>query len=160
MLAKINAEPVTVQCRIIFARMGTINTLLEKYDCHGIISCSHFFIVKTFIKGYKNLAFVECTWFDNNLLDRILKEGNINKLRFSDSQLENVVSSHLKTYKFDPKTEWTPKIYFDNAIGEVKAETIFQLRTAYNSDNLLTVKVSEQKFVRGVFHEVNYLIEF
>ena len=91
--------PIEVYVRIIFSRMGTINTLLERFDCH---------------------AFVECYWDDQRLYNLIIEEAKLTG--FSGIQLRNRLISFLNTFNFDPYEYWTPKIYFDNAIGEVKEE--------------------------------------
>jgi hypothetical protein len=94
--------PIEVSVRIIFSRMGTINTLLERFDCH---------------------AFIECYWDDSKLYDVIIQEAHLTGI--SGVQLRNRLNSFLSTFKFDPCQYWTPKIYLENAIGEVKEERTY-----------------------------------
>ena len=120
--------PVEVQCRIIFARMGSIDTIKERFECQ---------------------AFVECIWNDDKLLQKILQEANIT------TELEVELSEYLRTFKFDPLNHWTPRIYFDNAINDGKQERAYKVAIFHNKDtNLLTLRVFEQIFVKGVFYEV------
>ena len=91
--------PIEVYVRIIFARMGTINTLLERFDCH---------------------AFIECYWDDSKLFETIIQEAHL--IGISGVQLRNRLNSYLSTFKFNPYEYWTPRIHLENAIGEVKEE--------------------------------------
>ena len=64
----------------------------------------------------------------------------------------------MKTFKFNPNDYWTPKIYFENALGDVKSEIIYKLQVSSKIDETfeesLTIVVTEQRFIKGAFHEV------
>jgi hypothetical protein len=71
---------------------------------------------------------------------------------------ERKIQEKISTFKFNPNENWTPKIFFDNALGEVKSETVYKLRLTEKSDEYdqktMTISVTEQRFIKGTFHEV------
>jgi hypothetical protein len=136
--------PIEVHTRIIFSRMGTINTVDEKFDCH---------------------AFVECYWDDDNLYAMILQDANLEKN--SGVQLKNRLNEYLDEFTFDPNKYWTPRTYFENALGEIKTEKTYKiqavkkpsyLNVSHTLSHMMTIRVFEQKFIRGVFHEVKFFL--
>lgn len=137
--------PIEVYTRIIFSRMGNINTIDEKFDCH---------------------AFIECYWDDDRLYEIVLKEANL--VGNSGVQLRNKLNAYLNTFRFNPWKYWTPRIHYENAIGEVKEEKIYKVEVIYKKfetdshleTNMMTLRVFEQKFARGIFYEVLFNIYF
>lgn len=130
-------QPVYVKSRIAFSRMGCINTLNEKFDCQ---------------------AFVECIWQDDELFKKLIKDVKINESN------ERKIQEKLSAFKFNPNENWTPKIFFDNALGEVKSETVYKLRLTEkiddNNQETMTISVIEQRFIKGSFHEILELNDF
>lgn len=161
-------EPVVVKCKIIFSRMGTINTINECFDCQ---------------------AYVECAWEDDNLFHYILNlNRNIQSSNKSQFDIYKHAIDNLKYFEYNPDKHWSPKIYIENTIGDLKEEktykfeiiekikpscsiatTISVLSNEYEKvidcltdlDSLerpiqpnYTVRVSEMNFVKGVFYEV------
>ena len=133
--------PIEVHTRIIFSRMGIISTVDEKFDCH---------------------AFVECCWDDDKLYEIILREADL--VNNTGIQLRNRLNQYLDEFIFDPCIHWTPKTYFENGLGEVKTEKTYKIQVInklnpnsiepYPVAHMMTIRVFEQKFIRGAFYEV------
>ena len=137
-----------VKCKIIFVRMGNINTKLERFDCQ---------------------VYIECSWQDETLLQAIVNKLHSMK---SNNDLYDRVMEQLQTISYDPKNFYDPNIYIENAIGDIKEEKSYRLQiierdsidetclysNALNPINIFqskyTVMVSQMSFVKGVFHEV------
>ena len=138
-----------VECKVIFTRMGTIDTISENFNCQ---------------------AYIETSWEDDDLFDRILSIIDID-LRFKDIEdLNSFLSKQLKTFRFDSKKDWSPLIYIENAIGDLtKQEKKYKLEITEkkaiskgentNVDSGVryrryTIRVHEMWYVEGVFYEV------
>ena len=96
----------TVECKVIFTRMGTIDTISENFNCQ---------------------AYIETSWEDDDLFDKVLNKMDID-LRFKDVEdLNSFLSKQLKAFRFDSKKDWSPLIYIENAIGDLKEEKKYKL---------------------------------
>jgi hypothetical protein len=186
-LSAAKQEPVIVETRIVFLKIGQIDTRNERYDAE---------------------AFVESTWLDNKLYDQLInkntdttstststtttttanKNNNTNNdnKKTPNSSFNKKIQKHplypqiqlvrnlvrnLSTFEFDPLVNWTPQLYFENAIGELKEEityslevvqkssiikenTILDIQTIAENVNNFTIRVCELRKVRGIFYEV------
>lgn len=166
-------QPVPVRCKVMFSRMGTIDTILERFDCQ---------------------AYIECSWEDDELfyqilnLDNPIELDNLKKdlLRSQNSKeyLYNYAIKNLKDFKYNPETHWSPKIYIENTISGSQQEIKYKIEIAdkferrnsaltvvsswldeskqlidlenFNDiiENNYTVRVIEMRFVNGIFYEV------
>ncbi|CAF0922000.1 unnamed protein product [Adineta ricciae] len=121
-----------VRIRLVFVRIGDIDTLNEKYQAD---------------------VYFEARWADTmnvRLLDLTPDQ---------QSQLlhENVI---IRTDKFDAKEHWTPQLYIENAIGQIGEQdkwfTIMK-RTSEKSESLsppvANLEICEHRRVKGVFWE-------
>ena len=138
-----------VECKVIFTRMGTIDTLTENFNCQ---------------------AYIETCWYDDDLFDILLNKMEID-LKFIDvDDINKFLSKKLNVFRYDSKRDWSPLIYIENAIGDLKEEKKYYLEIseklshdhlhAVNNLNTgvryikYTVKVHEMWYVEGIFYEV------
>lgn len=188
------APPVRVLSRIIFLKMGQIDTRNERYDAE---------------------AYIECTWEDDEIFKYLSspnleqlkaeikaakeakasedKEGkvvsqpqqpqskntNSNTPPAATSNIINVknVINNINYLEYDPNLFWSPQLYIENAIGDLKEDFRYKLeivekkgsnlnQTKDSANKLqaltndLTVKVTEMRKVRGIFYERLELYDF
>lgn len=160
--------PVQILSRIIFLKVGQIDTRNERYDAE---------------------AYIECMWEDDEIFKYLStpnldKDGkpappsNQNKSNSpSATSLINVknVINNLNYLEYDPNLFWSPQLYIENAIGDLKEEIRYKLEIVekegsnlqketscklQNLTNNLTVKVTEMRKVRGIFYERLELYDF
>ncbi len=139
-----------VQAKVVFSRLGYINTKSERFDSE---------------------VYTECQWYDDTLFETILylnaDEAKINKIKALPIELKlNLVYDNLKNFNYDPKVNWNPQIYIENAIGELKQDIRYSVEAVkksanlmnkyYKHDNSYTIQVKEIRFIKGCFYEVRF----
>lgn len=169
------SPPVRVFSRIIFLKMGQIDTRNERYDAE---------------------AYIECTWEDDEIFKYLSspnldKDGKVtpqpvqqSKSNNSNTQNGNTniinvknVINNINFLEYDPNLFWSPQLYIENAIGDLKEDFRYKLeivekkgstldkskdleKTLKSLSKDLTVKVTEMRKVRGLFYERLELYDF
>jgi hypothetical protein len=132
------SEPIFVECKVIFTRMGTINTIHENFSCQ---------------------AYIECCWDDDNLFNNLIRDMDIN-LSTNIENIEVCLTEAVQTLKYDSNEDWSPMIYIENSIGDLKEDIIYKLEVIkkIGQEDYInqgyTVRVVEMRYVEGVFYEV------
>jgi hypothetical protein len=119
---------IIVESRIVFLKIGQIDTRNERYDAE---------------------IYLECFWNDDELYEYalgLLKPEKRDKIE----SLEAI----LTTITYNREFHWSPQLYIENAIGETKEETLHNLELFEKENNEFTVKVREARKIRGIFYEV------
>ena len=149
--------PVIIECKVNLSRMGTINTLMENFNCQ---------------------AYIESCWEDDKLFDSLLTKLDIDMSLLEIEDIFKYLSEHVKTFKYDSSKEWSPLIFIENAIGDLKEDITYNLEiiekkpeNEKNRKNVTfvetgvrylkyTIKVHELRYFEGVFYEVCVCVFF
>jgi hypothetical protein len=136
-------QPILVKGKIIFTRIGEINTKAERFDSE---------------------IYYECSWEDDKLFEIFYNSQNFSNLKRNDFQSKlEFMNKSINQFTYNPSIHWSPKVYIDNAIGEPKGETNYTLEIIKkeNANNLAkyenldyTIRVTEMKTLKGIFYEV------
>lgn len=136
-------KPILVRGKIIFSRIGEINTKAERFDSE---------------------IYYECSWEDDKLYEIFYNSQNFSNLKRNDFQSKlDLMNKNISQFSYNPNIHWSPKVYIDNAIGEPKGETSYKLDIVKKGhpNNLTkcehldyTIQVTEMKALKGIFYEV------
>lgn len=83
-------KTMIVKCKVIFSRMGNINTKLERFDSQ---------------------IFVECYWDDDSILKDIMKDLSGCNRNCSENDLYERVLDKLQLIDYSPKDYYDPNLY-------------------------------------------------
>lgn len=173
----VKKPPIKVTSRIVFLKVGQIDTRNERYDAEAYIEASW-----EDEKIYKILADPNMIKNMNtsNGLELMIKAANSSQLNPNPIvNLKNVINN-VNALEFDTNLFWSPQLYIENAIGDLKEEIRHKLEIVekegsdmlndpnFNSKddqykniiNNLTVRVCEMRKIRGVFYERLELYDF
>jgi hypothetical protein len=101
------------------------------------------------------------------LLDSMLIQAMECQLNSNDVINLKYINNNIPLLEYDPSVFWTPNLYIENAIGDLKEELRYKLEVVEKSrpdpnsnSNNLTIRVCELRKVRGVFYEVFFTSKF
>lgn len=116
----------------------------------------------------------------NNSLETLIRQAETVSLNSNNLiNLKNIINN-INVLEYDPNFFWSPQLYIENAIGELKEEIRHRLEIVEKEGshllddpnyhpkngefqeliNNLTVRVSEMRKLRGVFYERLELYDF
>ena len=105
-------------------------------------------------------------------MEQIIKQAANNQINSNNViNLKNIINN-INNLEYDSNLFWSPQLYIENAIGDLKEEVRYKLEIAEkqnvestskslkNLANNLTVRVCEMRKLRGVFYERLELYNF
>jgi hypothetical protein len=190
-----NQVPIEVESRIVILKVGQIDTRNERFDAEAYIECSwnDDDILKQLIEtSMSTLISTSCGISKNNSHEQdstqnlIDQENYISPIQttalvpltteqqtnMSNLKLLKHIVKNISTFDYDVNAFWSPQLYIENAIGDIKEEIRYKLEIAekkksdqqepqaFNVGDLrkstsnLTIRVCEMRKLRGVFYEV------
>ena len=147
------SKAICVDSRIVFLKIGQIDTRNERYDAE---------------------AYIECSWHDDEMF-KLLTNSTDQRYHGVGSNQSNVaalknVLKNISAFEYDPNQHWSPQLYIENAIGDLKEEVRHKIEIVekvhtnnhmkVTPENIskhmsnFTVRVCEMRKLRGVFYEV------
>jgi len=131
-------KPVEVRTRVVFLKIEDVNTKNESFAAE---------------------VFIESCWEDNDLYKKLYDDKNVDK---------KTANEELAKLKYDSNIHWSPELFVENAIGELKQETKHKFELIdRNSDTKssrnikdYTILVIESRKIKGNFYERLELYDF
>lgn len=173
--------------RIIFLKMGQIDTRNERFDAEAYIECTweddeifKYLSSPNLDKDGKNQNPTSQNQQNNNNPTSKNNQQNNNSNIIINPNATNIINvknviNNINYLEYDPNLFWSPQLYIENAIGDLKEDIRHKLEIVekegsnlqkdtvnklQNLANNLTVKVTEMRRVRGIFYERLELYDF
>ena len=152
------SKAIFVDSRIVFLKIGQIDTRNERYDAE---------------------AYIECSWHDDDMFKLLTNSSDQRSTNIGSTNHSNVTAlknilKNINAFEYDPNQHWSPQLYIENAIGDIKEEVRHKIEIVekihtnnhmkVTPENIskhmsnFTVRVCEMRKLRGVFYEVFYLL--
>lgn len=147
-----NKKSHQVTSRIVFLKVGEIDTKNEKFEAE---------------------AYIESYWEDEEIYKQLLDSSRIslgNYQGFLTLDSLHTLGMNLAHINFEQKKHWSPELFIENSIGTLNEKIehkltlvkkdLTDLTTTQVSLKELTVKVTEKRKVEGFFYERLELHDF
>jgi hypothetical protein len=150
------SKAIFVDSRIVFLKIGQIDTRNERYDAE---------------------AYIECSWHDDEMFKLLTNSSDLRSSNIGSTNQSNVAAlknilKNISAFEYDPNQHWSPQLYIENAIGDLKEEVRHKIEIVekvhtnnhmkVTPENIskhisnFTVRVCEMRKLRGVFYEVTF----